>query len=388
MRLRSLDSVRGLAALAVVLGHCLLILPGWSEDRTSLLLQGFHAQRAWIYLTPLRLLVAGPAAVLVFFVLSGLVLAMTFVERDGERYPPFLAKRVTRIWLPFALAILGSAALMLALGHAPLAGVRDWFNETWKPPLGAKMLAKHLAMTGTAYWLDLPMWSLVHEMRISLVFPALVALTLWNWRMALFASVALAAIATKAVGLHTHEDTVRSLIKTLQYLFLFVGGIVAAMRIRPLRRRLERLPGWGRGLLWLLALGALCLAPETTETIYLMRDVVLLYVAGAGAWLLVVMATVEGRGMRVLLGPIPSYLGRISYSLYLTHVIVLVSLVRALHGYAPVWVLLVPGVALSIVTADLMQRFVERPTTEFGRALARRLARKPDPALAAAVESP
>ena len=85
----TLDAIAGLAALAVVLHHCLLTLPASAYGRGGL---------AWLFsATPMRLLVDGPGAVLLFFVLSGFVLAA--------------------IGLAQVLLLAGLAASFLHLGH-------------------------------------------------------------------------------------------------------------------------------------------------------------------------------------------------------------------------------------------------------------------------------
>ena len=94
MRFRSLDSLRGLAALAVVFHHCLLTLPASAFCRGEI--------AWWFAVTPLRLLIDGPGAVLLFFVLSGFVLAASIdagQRHDGARfhYGRFAAQLFLRI---------------------------------------------------------------------------------------------------------------------------------------------------------------------------------------------------------------------------------------------------------------------------------------------------
>ncbi len=60
-RINELDSIRGLAAITVVFGHFCLMLPSLPNS---------------IKFSPLRFLWAGGGAVIVFYVLSGLVLPM------------------------------------------------------------------------------------------------------------------------------------------------------------------------------------------------------------------------------------------------------------------------------------------------------------------------
>jgi peptidoglycan/LPS O-acetylase OafA/YrhL len=71
---RSLDAVRGLAALSVVLCHYLNILTGLPLGTMLMSLAA---------LPPLSLLVTGYGAVILFFVLSGYVLTLSLM-RDSE----------------------------------------------------------------------------------------------------------------------------------------------------------------------------------------------------------------------------------------------------------------------------------------------------------------
>ena len=66
-------------------------------------------------------------------------------------------------------------------------------------------------------------------------------------------------------------------------------------------------------------------------------------------------------------GPVPLWLGRVSYSLYLTHVIVLVTVVRLLPASLPLEARLAGGVAMSLAFAGLFWRLVEDPSGRFGR---------------------
>ena len=373
MRLKPLDSLRGIAALVVVFHHSLLILPGGGEDRRALLASGFRAPMAWLYLTPLRLLVSGPAAVLLFFALSGLVLALSFLNHDGTRYLPFLVKRITRIWLPFVLVIVVAALLTRVI---PLGRVPDtswWFGTSWERPASMGATLQHVLMTGTAMDLDHQMWSLIHEMRVSMIFPVLVALTLWNWPMALVGSILCSLACVEMTGDRGFASAGSSIASTGIYVFLFIAGIAVAKQLRPMQRYIAGSRGSVTVVLWLVALGGLCLCPPRTDIVSKVDDDVLLILSGLSAALVVLLCAVEGHAFRMLLSPIPTYLGRISYSLYLLHVVVLIAVIHLMHGLLPVPLLILLGIMLSIVLADLSQRYVEVWTTKLGWLLARRL---------------
>jgi len=71
-RFEQLDSLRGLAALSVVVNHFLNILPGIFDNPNDF----------WfLKYTPLHLFWAGHEAVIFFFVLSGFVLSLQFFKK-------------------------------------------------------------------------------------------------------------------------------------------------------------------------------------------------------------------------------------------------------------------------------------------------------------------
>jgi peptidoglycan/LPS O-acetylase OafA/YrhL len=131
-RLDSLDGVRGLLALYVLLSHMAPFaeLPSWMQDTIS------H----------------GGAAVDVFFVLSGLVITQSLLRADGHPVP-FLVARLTRIFpvflVVFAVAV-AIAPLSCGFEHMPWIGpgnaarticAKSWPDD-WLPEIAA-----HLTMT-------------------------------------------------------------------------------------------------------------------------------------------------------------------------------------------------------------------------------------------------
>lgn len=185
VRYDSLDAMRGFAALMVVLHHCFRAF----EDTSQGLLW-------WLDKTPLRLLVSGRPAVILFFVLSGFVLAVSLEK--GMKYRDFIARRFCRIYLPFAASIVMAAAIYMAIEPSKLAGYSAWVYQS--EPLSWELLAGHLLMLGdySNVSLNKVMWSLVYELRISLVFPMIMWLTYRypTWRV--IAANLIAAVAAYA----------------------------------------------------------------------------------------------------------------------------------------------------------------------------------------------
>lgn len=371
MRYRSLDSVRGIAALTVLLHHAAMTFPGGGEDRSQILEHGLRAPNAWLYETPLRLTVNGPASVLLFFVLSGFVLTLAVNSSRKPSYFAFAASRFCRIWLPFAVAILASAALSLLLARSHPLGTSDWFRfGTWNNPVNAGNLARHLAMTGTATDLDNPMWSLIHELRISFVFPALVFLTVRGPVATLAGSVLLCLACTLVVADNGLPSHLLTWFQTGTYVYFFVIGILLAINAYRVTAMLASLSRATTAVLWILALAGFTIAPPDTSHVATLVNAALLLVSGLAAGMIIALSISGGMAERLLTSPVPRYLGRISYSLYLTHIIVLASVVHALATVCPLPVAVAVALPLALGTADLCQRYVEAPSQRFGKFLA------------------
>ena len=99
-RLRSLDSLRGLAALAVVVCHSLIFI---------------YKSAPWlpylISVPPLSLFVTAGGAVLLFYILSGYVLALSLGDNQPSEWGIFVVRRVCRIWPTYLVVLLASAGL-------------------------------------------------------------------------------------------------------------------------------------------------------------------------------------------------------------------------------------------------------------------------------------
>jgi len=91
----------------------------------------------------LRLFIAGHGSVLVFFVLSGFVLALPFASGHKLRLGDFLVRRFCRICPPFAASIMIAAALHALVGNGSVAVLSAWFNESWKDDISVALLVNH-----------------------------------------------------------------------------------------------------------------------------------------------------------------------------------------------------------------------------------------------------
>jgi peptidoglycan/LPS O-acetylase OafA/YrhL len=358
-----LDSLRGIAALLVVLHHV------W-------LLGAIRPDSVWewrlLRYSPLRMVLEGRPPVILFFVLSGFVLAHALLNRQTG-YLDFAIRRVTRIYPPFAVAILVSAAGYALLDPQAARPFSGWFGTLWRGGYRLPIVLGHLLMAGDGRdGLDPVVWSLVHELRISLLVPVLLWIGRRSWIALLAGSLVVQWLAAP-FGIDAGTDAAcrtwlscrpywgfslgGSFLVSTYFLVFFVLGIGIAVHRARLGAVLARLPGWTAPMLPVAALGLLSGLPAADDL-----------ALGAGAGLLILLA-LEGPGIGRALGiaPLP-WLGRISYSLYLIHLPVFLAVIYGFSA-APAGLRVALLVPLSLLAAWLLHRAIEAPAQRLGRVL-------------------
>lgn len=115
-RIAYLESIRGLAALQVLLLH---FFAAFAPDLVYALPASATIAGA-IHLSPIYFLYDGYSAVYIFFALSGYVLTRSF-ERHLANPPSQILARIIRLGLPAMAAVLVAAAFMLVFGKPNVA---------------------------------------------------------------------------------------------------------------------------------------------------------------------------------------------------------------------------------------------------------------------------
>lgn len=351
-RLIELDSLRGIAALIVVLHHAYLSLPD------------LHVWLDWILTaTPLRPIGTGRPAVIFFFVLSGYVLTRSLAAQEDARpgsvlsgpgWLGYTAQRAVRLGLPVLASLVLSALLQVLFwsgplpeGTPPLVGAATWSEMwSWRSLTEQAVLMSY----GNGFQLNPVLWSLVHEWRIALLLPFVL---LFRGNLALLLAVALlgagiARLAGMPEGDVTLGDSVlHTFAASAGFLPAFAVGAALALG-RPLR--LDGTHALAAGI----AVVVMAMAARDYGVIF-------------GSALLIVLAQNGGRFAGALQHPGLVRLGSISFSLYLIHMPLLLALAHLLRdSNVPAMVALLT-VFLSLPAAALMHRWVEQPAHRLAR---------------------
>jgi peptidoglycan/LPS O-acetylase OafA/YrhL len=331
----------------------------------SLVARPFLSGEEWALLTttPLKLLTAGTEAVLVFFVLSGLVVTLPAL-RSGFGWLGYYGGRMLRLYLP-VWASLALAALAIALLPRDLASVTpdSWLAHGNALALSWPQLLSEASLWKGSYDVNNVLWSLRWELVFSLSLPLFViaARALCNaWVFA-----ALLAVACTITGRLVEVDA-------LVYLPVFFLGALMAVRLPELRAAMGAWPRVGRIA---LAAGSLALLIAS----WLARPVegaigaeVLWGLSGVGAAGLVVVAVGSPTAERALSSAVPRWLGKISFSLYLVQAPLIGTLAFLLgdEHWVLITALAIPG---SLLLGWLFHLVVERPTHRLAKLVGRKL---------------
>lgn len=366
-RFYELDSLRGLAAAIVVFDHFSYLLP-----------VGLHEA---IEHSPLKVLVNGHQAVVLFFVLSGFVLTLPYTRPSPLRYRDFLLKRLCRIYLPYLAALTLSLLADLCAPHlhgelSSMPGSNRWIDQTWSQPISFGAVLQHILFIGhypTAQF-NAAFWSLVYEMRISLAFP-FIAWAVLRWRFTQSIAAALLLWVTSVLLnhfgpflLHADPDLVGDAASTLFYAVFFVFGVLLA-------KNLARADTWFVGLTGpqvaafavasILCFGyAAPLLPQR-HLVSGTTDIC----TSLGTLGFIVLAVNFDPVQRFLTSRAIHHLGKVSYSLYLMHGTVLFLLIHTLFGRVPLIVLFALYLGLTLAATEVFHRLVELPTMHLGRRL-------------------
>lgn len=385
-RLASLDGLRGIAALAVV-GHHLLLSSPRIADAGELPVVG--SVRWWIEFSPLKLFTAGPEAVLLFFVLSGLVLVLPVIRRPDFDWIGYFPRRALRLGLPVVASIVFAAVLILAHPQVLGASVSSWIGQASVPQLSLDLFVRSLDILAPANILNNPLWTLRWELIFSLALPIYVYLAVRFHRQWVLGGVV--SFVLVALGYYTSAGY-------LQYLPFFYAGAVVAVHIDSIRAWARERQGSAlANAAWagLLAFGLMLLiAPRLVSAFTSGKPELAAVVSGLtlfGAVLVVAVGFLWRPAVSVLTVAPSRWLGRVSFSLYLVHVPILIAVANVVGPGTADWLVTV-GVTLvlSLVAAELFYRFVEMPAHRLSKRVGARAsgilrveglpARAPDPA--------
>ena len=363
----TLDGVRGLAILLVILSH----LPGSGVAHSSL------DKALW------RALSAGWVGVDLFFVLSGFLITGILLKSRGQPYyfRNFYIRRVLRIQPLYLLLIAATLTVLPLVGLVSadeLARLRGWSGWFW-------LMVSNVPIGRHGFEATAPLqhlWSVAVEEQFYLVWPALVALASdGGVRRAAIGMIVLSPLVRAAMLLAGASGMMIHVMPFTRVDALAWGTLLAVTaRQAPLSSGISR-------VLPVLAIGgAAVLVPPFVQHHFIgwqLPSVQLLGYSGIAAIAAFCVWTALGADRHSLLVRVFDaswlrFLGRYSYSLYLLHLFVMRGLERTPiapnrvgtvggHATPALALFAVATIAVSCLLALVSWRLVEGPALRLKR---------------------
>jgi peptidoglycan/LPS O-acetylase OafA/YrhL len=314
------QAMRGVAALSVVCGHAVsarpdMVGPGLAEGALTILASGVD----------------------IFFVISGFIIATTAQHNPLD----FAFRRAVRIypvyWLVLLAAFVSSSWIALSPEKRPALDLGLTFAWTYPN------------------WYLAPAWSLAFELHFYAAVALILAIKPNRLFEILFAGLGMVVVALVfrlQLGIYSHPLVLE-----------FGAGVAIAYLQRNGGLRFSRrIPIISAGLFaagwyWIFVHGST--DPQFAR--------VLTFGLGAGLLIHAVVSTeIEGQSF----SPVLQWLGKISYSLYIVHYL----LVKWIASFAGLWLLstvgtIIASILLSIGLASALHIVIEAPILDWGRKL-------------------
>jgi len=312
-RIESLDSLRGIAAMTVVFSH--LNLDYLHLDKVAPLInQSF-----------LHVFYDGEAAVIFFFVLSGFVLSSKYFSKDEFQklfYGPYIVSRVFRIYPVLWFVILLTAILGLNLPHTfHTIPMREWTIYWWGDKFNLSSLLTQMYLisndpvTGNYY---IPQaWTLKIEIIVSALVPILIVITRHrtSW-LVIFNIFSLAFLNASVFIMH------------------FSMGVLLAKYLPDISRYISAKSS--RYKMSAFFIGVLLYSYRYSVAAFFQHKgfwgdffggdfgIGIDFIIGVGVLLIIISVIHSVRIARILNKSLMLLIGKISYSLYLSHLIIFV----------------------------------------------------------------
>jgi peptidoglycan/LPS O-acetylase OafA/YrhL len=363
-RVLSLDAMRGVAALVVVVYHALGVAP-----QTA-----FAGWQWWLPTLTAWVVHFGYAGIFLFFVISGFCIHLHWararaagVEQPSINFYAFWKRRVRRLYPPYL------AALALYLGYNAYQTPPDLSGfYLWDAALHLLML--HNVDMRTTYSINGAFWTLAIEEQLYLAYFLLLFLRIrYGWARTLAVCVAVRAgwlVLGRGVGYFFGLNIPVTEAAATNWFIWALGALSVEAALGVVRLPEWCYRGWAAAGALLLAMGLATGLPYVNHIIWIHDPGWLLMhpAWGLGFFVLVNWAVraerrrreLSRRASRLFAGL--AGLGLISYSLYLTHLFVLMQWYwfgfTQFHIRTVTLVIMTP---LSVLFAWLFFRLFERP---------------------------
>lgn len=298
MRIHYLDSLRGIAALMVVIYHANC----WLDFMKDKLVQSTVPNHI------LNIFFSGNAAVALFFVLSGFVLSLKYIAQQEEKTNKlhlieFFIKRIFRLYPAFWTVLL---LVYLCFG----GNVTHFLQES------TLLLPQNAAVHKVP--ID---WTLIIEAKMSILMPIFILLAYYNYRYVLFfAFVLLTLLDTGSYVIHFSIG-----ILIAKYFHYLTPQNWQQSKFYPYRYAIYFLTFvlMSADQFYFIAIRQIDLHTSYTYWGFIAK--------GVASGIIIALVICSPKAQKFLENPILLFLGSISYGIYIGHWLICVDIIETLY---------------------------------------------------------
>ena len=351
-RIEYLDAIRGIAAMMVVFYHYL----GWHwpEERA------FHVAACFFN---------GSDAVSFFFVLSGFVLSYKYIHTSAAvNIKKFTFNRILRLYPAFIITVLLNY-LYWNRHDLGLHLIKQVFWDFHLP------LWAELVMVKGQHMYYIPGWTLGVEMALSMLMPVLTIAATKNIKLIIWLIPISILIGPGYVSIFTMHFCLGILLAyyypqirdydfkaSKYYAYRWLIGI--AVFILFSLRHIERMHGFGSVYAKLAS--------------FFRIDI--FHYTGFASFMILLFVINNKRTQKWLSGKVLHFIGKISYSIYLMHWLVVVAIMERWKWHVKFFgtteiayvVMLFVAIAATLLLATMMYYWVEKPFIKLSKRISRR----------------
>jgi peptidoglycan/LPS O-acetylase OafA/YrhL len=308
---------------------------------------------------------------MLFFVLSGFVLALPYTGVTPRKIDsvPFWIRRIMRLYPAYWTALILALTLrFLVFQPLGLRTLGQFANSHWTLPIGWLALVKHASMISPyldVNQIDPVIWSLVIEMKISLIFPILLLILKKTTTATYAVSATLSAVMVTAL-LYSFTGGQSAWVRAVIMVPVFLlGAYLDKYRVRIVT--------WLRLSIW-IRLSVTIVGIFLYDLIWIYPTLnrgVLRFCSACGAGIFI-MLFLASRRLEYLGKSKPAqFLGKVSYSFYLVHLPMLIALASVLYPITrSLTLVFAVSLTCSLLTAWGIYVLVETPGQAWGKRMA------------------
>jgi peptidoglycan/LPS O-acetylase OafA/YrhL len=375
-RYDQLDSLRGLAAITVVIYHYLLIFPIFFEDTFGR--SGYYLVNLLKY-SPLHMFFSGPQAVMLFFVLSGFVLSLPYINNNSQEYPVYITRRIARIYIPYIVSVIFAIIAAMLFLNDGIYTLSSWANGRWSESIRFQSIFQHFLLIGSFDngKFNPVYWSLIHEMRISLIFPLIMLIVMkYSNKFSLISSIFVSGLGFVGTFFLGKIGIETDYLYSLYYGFTFVIGALLAKQ-KDLLIRFYMSKTLMIKIIFVICAVLLYTFPSWVRHIEIipvrLLDPPNTIMTSIGSAMFIIIALASKSAKKILLIKPVHFVGKASYSLYLYHCIPLFALLVLFYEHIPTWLILILSLVITMLLTVLSYYLVEIPSIKLGKSLSSKI---------------